>query len=98
MKNKLEDLYNALFVEIETLQDEDSFKDEDGSISKEKAELAIKRAEAVNKIVDSAMVLTRLQLDAVKIATDLGMSAELPDTLGIKENVNGNARKALAKI
>ena len=31
MKNKMIDLHNALFQELECLQDEESFKDEAGS-------------------------------------------------------------------
>ena len=31
MRNKIIDLHNALFAELEALQDEDSFKDENGN-------------------------------------------------------------------
>lgn len=50
MRNKIIDLHNALFAELEALQDEDSFKDENGNIDNTKVEIAIKRADAVNSI------------------------------------------------
>lgn len=95
MKNKMDDLRNALFVELETLQDEDGFRDDNGTIDKSKVELAIRRADAVNDVAGKIMELTKIQLEAVKIANDMGIMAELPDTLGIKENGYGNSRKAL---
>lgn len=97
MKNKMEDLHNALFAELETLQDEDSFRDESGNIDKAKVELAIRRADAVSGVAGKIMELARIQLDAVRLAENMGMSAELPDTLGIKEASYGNSRKALGK-
>lgn len=95
MKNKMEDLHNALFMELETLQDADSFYKEDGSLDKEKAELAIKRADAVNNVAGKIMDLARLQLDAVKTAKSMGMVMQMPETFGIKELPDGNTGKAL---
>lgn len=85
MKNKIEDLHNALFMELETLQDEDSFRDEDGKIDQAKVELAIKRADAVSGVAGKIMELQRLQLDAVKTALDHGIDVRLPETLGIED-------------
>lgn len=85
MKNKMIDLHNALFAELEALQDEDSFKDENGNIDNAKVDIAIKRADAVNSIAGRITELTRLQLDAVRVADNMGMSIQLPETLGAKE-------------
>lgn len=85
MKNKMIDLHNALFVELETLQDTASFYDEDGTLNKEKAEYAIKRADAVSDVAGKIMDLTRLQLDAVKAANSMGIVTKMPETLGIIE-------------
>lgn len=85
MKNKMIDLHNALFAELESLQDEDSFKDENGNIDNTKIELAIKRADAVSGIAGRIMDLTRIQLEAVRIADNMGMPIQLPETLGAQE-------------
>ena len=85
MRNKIIDLHNALFAELEALQDEDSFKDENGNIDNTKVEIAIKRADAVNSIAGRIMDLTRIQLEAVRIADNMGMPIQLPETLGAQE-------------
>ena len=85
MKNKMADLHNALFMELETLQDEDSFKGEDGKVDTAKVELAIKRADAVSGVAGKIMELQRLQLDAVKMAFSNGINVKMPETLGIEE-------------
>lgn len=85
MRNKIIDLHNALFAELEALQDEDSFKDENGNIDNAKVEIAIKRADAVNSIAGRITELTRLQLDVVRVADNMGISIQLPETLGAKE-------------
>ena len=85
MKNKMIDLHNALFAELESLQDEDSFKDENDNIDNTKIELAIKRADAVSGIAGRIMDLTRIQLEAVRIADNMGMPIQLPETLGAQE-------------
>lgn len=84
MKNKMIDLHNALFVELETLQDTDSFYDKDGNLNKEKAEYAIKRADAVSDVAGRIMDLTRLQLDAVKTANSMGIVTQMPEAFGIE--------------
>ena len=85
MKNKMADLHNALFMELETLQDEDSFKGEDGKVDTAKVELAIKRADAVSGVAGKIMELQRLQLDAVKMAFSNGINVKMPEILGIEE-------------
>ena len=92
MKNKMIDLHNALFAELETLQDEDSFRDSDGNIDSGKVELAIKRADKVSDVAGRIIELQRLQLDAVKMAIDNGIAVSLPETLGLEDS-----RKAKAK-
>lgn len=92
MKNKMIDLHNALFAELETLQDEDSFKDKDGNIDTAKVELAIKRADKVSDVAGKIMELQRLQLDAVKMAMNNGIAVRFPETFGIEDS-----RKAYAK-
>jgi hypothetical protein len=84
MKNKMIDLHNALFAELETLQDEDTFKDAEGNIDSAKVELAIKRADKVSDVAGKIMELQRLQLDAVKLAVSNGIPTRLPETLGIE--------------
>ena len=86
MKNKMIDLHNALFAELESLQDEDSFRNEDGEIDNAKVELAIKRADKVTDVAGKIMELQRLQLDVVKMAFDNGISVKIPETLGIEDN------------
>lgn len=86
MKNKMIDLHNALFAELESLQDEDSFRNEDGEIDNAKVELAIKRADKVTDVAGRIMELQRLQMDVVKMAFDNGISVKIPETLGIEDN------------
>jgi hypothetical protein len=86
MKNKMIDLHNALFAELESLQDEDSFRNEDGEIDNAKVELAIKRADKVTDVAGKIMELQRLQMDVVKMAFDNGISVKIPETLGIEDN------------
>jgi hypothetical protein len=86
MKNKMIDLHNALFAELESLQDEDSFRNEDGEIDNAKVELAIKRADKVSDVAGKIMELQRLQMDVVKMAFDNGINVKIPETLGIEDN------------
>lgn len=86
MKNKMIDLHNALFAELESLQDEDSFRNEDGEIDNAKVELAIKRADKVTDVAGRIIELQRLQMDVVKMAFDNGVSVKIPETLGIEDN------------
>lgn len=86
MKNKMIDLHNALFAELESLQDEDSFRNEEGEIDNAKVELVIKRADKVTDVAGKIMELQRLQMDVVKMAFDNGISVKIPETLGIEDN------------
>ena len=89
MKNKMIDLHNALFAELEALQDEDSFTGEDGKVDQSKVELAIRRADAVSNVAGKIMEIQRLQLDAVRIAVKSGMSVSMPETLGLEVKKEG---------
>lgn len=84
MKNKTIDLHNALFAELEALQDMDSYTDEDGSLNREKIELAIKKADAVCNVSGKLLELSRLQLDAFKCAEETGIVAKMPEVFGIE--------------
>ena len=65
MKNKLSDLNNYLFEQIENLSDND--------FSDEHADLIIKKAEAVNTIAETIIKNGELQLKAMKIASEYGV-------------------------
>ena len=85
MRNKMIDLHNALFAELEALQDEESYRDAEGNFDKARAEAACRRAEKVSEVAGKIMDLQRLQLDVVKTAYDNGIDVKIPDVLGIEE-------------
>ena len=64
MKNRLSDLNNHLFMQIERLGDED--------LSVEKIEMESKRAEAIVKVADQILEGASLQLKAAKITAEYG--------------------------
>ncbi len=86
MNNKLSDLNNILFAELEALQADGHFEKEDGSLDMQAYEAAFKRADKVCHISSQIIDLHRLQLDAVKKADDMGIVMNLPDTLGLTED------------
>lgn len=77
MKNKLTDLNDILFAQLERLSNEDLSADE---IAQE-----IKRASAMVSVADKIVNNARLQLDAVKLIADTGadLRNRLPATLGL---------------
>lgn len=85
MKNKMVDLHNALFAELEALQDEDSYYNNDGKFDKERAEHVVMRANAVSGVAGQLMELAKIQLEAVKTADRIGLFPKMPETLGIEE-------------
>ena len=85
MKNKMIDLHNALFAELERLQDDDSYKNEDGTLNKDMVEAACLRADKVVSVSDKIMDLQRLQLQTVTTAYKMGYKPKMPETLGIEE-------------
>jgi hypothetical protein len=64
VKNRLTDLNDYLFAQLERLADED--------LSAEAIESEIKRASAVVQVADKIVINARLQLDAVKLVAEHG--------------------------
>lgn len=64
MKNKLVDLNNHLFAQMERLSEED--------LDAEKIELEVKRTDAMVDVADKIIENANLQLKAVKILADHG--------------------------
>lgn len=79
MKNKLEDLNDHLFAQLERLQDED--------LKPELLATEIQRARATANIARQIVDGARLSLDAVKLAldyqADTGEKLVLPNHLGV---------------
>ena len=64
MKNTLQDLNNALFQQLETLQDDEEMKDP------EKFEKEMRRSKAMVDISSQIILNSKLRLDACKYASD----------------------------
>ena len=64
MKNKLTDLNNYLFEQIEKLNDDD--------MTDSQAILQIKKAEAVSELVKTVIQIETLRLNAIKVAAENG--------------------------
>lgn len=69
MRNKLEDLNNILFEQLERLQDDD--------ISDEKFEKELKRTDAVNKVSKTIIENAALALKALKDMDEMGRTASI---------------------
>lgn len=65
MKNKLIDLNNYLFEQIEKLNDDD--------LTQEQLSQQISKAETISKISKTIIETAQLQLDAIKVAADNGV-------------------------
>lgn len=65
MKNKLTDLNNYLFEQIEKLNDDD--------LTSEQLQQQITKAETISKISKTIIETASLQLDAIKIAAENGV-------------------------
>jgi hypothetical protein len=78
MKNKLIDLNNHLFAQIERLSDE--------SVKGEALKEEMARSKAVAQIASQIVANGRLALDAQKLSPDLPLGRRLPQML---ENTNG---------
>jgi hypothetical protein len=72
MKNKLTDLNDHLFMQLERLSNE--------ALSGDALGAEVKRAEAIVQVADKIVANAKLQLDAVKLVADHGerFSAHLP--------------------
>ena len=68
MKNKLTDLNDHLFAQLERLSDED--------IKGEELDEAIKRGSAIAEIAEQVISSNTLQLKAVSMAYDMGLNAK----------------------
>jgi len=68
MKNKLSDLNNHLFAQLERLSDEDL---DDAQIEKE-----AKRGEAIVGVADKIIRTAGLQIEAAKLAAEYGSNPE----------------------
>lgn len=66
MRNKLTDLNNYLFEQIERINDD--------SLTPEQLEKEMTRAEAVSKIANVIVQNGKLQLDACKFAAEYGLN------------------------
>jgi glycerol-3-phosphate dehydrogenase len=77
MKNRLTDLNDILFAQLERLSDE--------SLSQESIEQEMKRTQSVVQLADRIVDNARLQLDAAKLIAESGadMRKRLPSTLGL---------------
>lgn len=74
MKNKLEDLNNHLFAQLERLADEEIIGDE--------LDTEIKRSQAVSKIAKNIIDNASVGLQATKLAVEYGSrEVELPQAL-----------------
>ncbi|UAL42170.1 hypothetical protein K8B83_14945 [Shewanella inventionis] len=78
MKNKLIDLNNHLFAQIERLSDE--------SVKGEALKEEMARSKAVAQIASQIVANGRLALDAQKLSPELPIGRRLPQML---ENTNG---------
>lgn len=68
MKNKLTDVNDYLFEQLEKLNDDD--------LTSEQTEAVIKKADAVNKIANTIVKNGELQFKAMKMASDYGIINE----------------------
>jgi hypothetical protein len=75
-QNKIADLNNHLFAQLERLNDE--------TIKPEQMELEIKKAAAISKVASQIINSNKLVLDAAKIVGN-GLASSLPDQFGVKQ-------------
>jgi hypothetical protein len=78
MKNKLIDLNNHLFAQIERLSDE--------TVKGEELKEEMARSKAIAQIASQIVANGRLALDAQKLTPELPMGRRMPQML---ENTNG---------
>lgn len=76
MKNKLSDLNDILFAQLERLTDDD--------LSADEVEAEVARTQSVVQIADRIVDTARLQLDGAKFLADSkGNSKQLPATMAL---------------
>lgn len=76
MKNKLIDLNNHLFAELERLNDED--------LTGEDLENEVRRAEAITKVSTQIIQNANLNLKAVEIRLEYGKSSLIDKVIGLE--------------
>lgn len=74
----LDNLNEMLFKALESVNRDDA--------TEEEIELAIRRSEATSKIADKIIDTAKVQLDAWKYMTDLGIDAKAPKALLAESN------------
>ena len=77
MKNKLEDLNNHLFAELERLGEED--------LSEEELAMEINRAKAITEVAEQIIGNGNLVLKAHQYAVEMGAARTIPPALLIGE-------------
>lgn len=77
MQNKLTDLNNHLFEQLERLLDDDVCKD------KESAELEISKAKMVCEVSQQIVGVAQVQLQGIKLAQEWNLS-KMPETLSLE--------------
>jgi hypothetical protein len=82
MKNKLSDLNNHLFAQLERLSDEDLKGDD--------LQAEIKRANAISGIASDVIENAKVCLDACKAAAEYGFTYTMPEQISGPSN-NGPA-------
>jgi hypothetical protein len=75
-RNKITDLNNHLFAQLERLNDE--------SIKPDKMELEIKKATAISQVASQIIASNKLILDAAKLI-DNGIAINLPEQFDVKQ-------------
>lgn len=75
MKNKLSDLNNHLFAQIERLSDE--------NLTMEQIDREVTRGKAINEVAKTIVDNAKLVLEAAKLKGD-GIIDVIPDTIGIE--------------
>lgn len=78
-KNKLSDLNDHLFAQLERLGEED--------MTAEKLELEVKRAEAITDLAKGVVDITKVTVDALKVISNGQVHInKLPQQLGISDS------------
>ena len=79
-KNKLSDLQNLLFAQLERLDDEE--------LTDEEVQKEVRRASAVKGTAEEIIKLNQLVLEASKTALEYGLKREETDSLMIEQRTS----------
>lgn len=83
MKNKLSDLNNHLFAQLEKLGEED--------LKGDKLDAEIERAKAISSISKQIVESSKLTLEAAKFVNGEGLGNRLPESFGIEPKKLGSS-------